>query len=126
MKRVLVLTLVCFVVSLLFVSVVIFVERSQPQVENLPELRPCNGSVCLFSIAPNETSITDAQGVLTKTQAFTFASFGNGTALFPLLALALITICSVTAPVAHSFKARWTFQALKYMRIRVKHKFKTY
>src|SRR5207247_1754111 len=80
MKRVLTLTLVCFIASLLFVCVVIFIERSQTQVENLPELRPCSGVVCLFSIAPNETSITDAQAALKKTQAFTFASFGNGTA----------------------------------------------
>src|SRR5258708_35746240 len=80
MKRVLALTLACIVVSLVLVSVAILVERSQTQVENLPEIRRCKGGVCFFTIAPDESSMSDAQAALKKTQAFAFATFRDRTA----------------------------------------------
>jgi len=80
MKRVLMITLVCLAALLLAISAVIFIQRGQAPIGNLSELHPCDKGMCLFDIAPNKTTIRDAQATLKMTRSFTVANFSDSTA----------------------------------------------
>src|SRR5258708_14903918 len=80
MKRVLMITLVCLAALLLAISGGIFIQRGQASIGNLSELQPCDKGMCLFDIAPNKTTIRDAQATLKMTRSFTVANFSDSTA----------------------------------------------
>src|SRR6185503_3663240 len=80
MRRVLRWTFIAFAALALILSAVIFIEREQPQIRVLPELRNCDKEMCLYGITPDKTTVGEAQEIIDKTKAFTFADYGKQSA----------------------------------------------
>jgi hypothetical protein len=76
MKRLFGLMVICFGVLSLLISVIIIGHKSG-EIAVLPELHYCNGTVCLFTIVPNRTTVADAQAALEKTNLFVFSDSSN-------------------------------------------------